>query len=340
MEHPHSDNSRDPNDFWPQDLHADLEFDLQSDSDFQAFLNTTSHSTSIKAHGTHTNPQTVASSLTANAGGQTKHRSDGYLSELVLDRNNIVLGNRVSSTTRDPTIRSDHEETYFLSALKMARALHMSPTVCLSFTGTRPSEPDNSGARSIDSVLMANREGLQLVSSILHSASSTSSQLQLLLTVICSKVVAWYRAIARNDFEPSPNLKHHEPIDDYSNPLKASNEELVERVLHQPIKFGAYSFDSALETKIRALVVFNELQYVEKLFTNLSQHVGGSGFEASASGAVNSKSIHDRGSKSSFGARPDEEICTREAARRRLNEFLCTQLEAVKAEVRAMLTPC
>ncbi|MCJ1401238.1 hypothetical protein MMC11_004450 [Xylographa trunciseda] len=333
MEHPHPGLSRDPNDFWPQDQNPDLKFDLQSDSDFSAFLDSISHSTSIDGHGTDASPQDIASSLTATPEEPVMHRSHAHLSDLVFDQTNGFRGNSVFSTPRDSTIRPGHEESYVLSALNMARALHVSPTVCLFSTGIRPTGAENSGARSIDSVLMANREALRQVSSILQNATSMSSQLQLLLTVICGKVAAWYRAIARNSFEPTASVKLYEPMDNPSQRVKASNEELVERVLHQPIKFGVYSFDSALETKIRAQVVLNELQHVEKLFAHLSRHVASSGLGASTPGAVSSKS------RSSFGARPDKGMCPGEAARRRLNEFLCTQLEAVKAEVKAMLTP-
>ncbi|KAI9689782.1 MAG: hypothetical protein M1822_009664 [Bathelium mastoideum] len=183
---------------------------------------------------------------------------------------------------------------------------------------------------------MANREALQLVSSILQNAPSTSSQLQLVLTVICSKVTAWYRAIARGSFESGASVRLYRPMNDSANPVKASSEELVERVQHQPMRFGAYSFDSSLETKVRALVVLNELQNVEKLFARFSRHVASSDFGASTSGVLSSKNIHERASRSSSGTRSDD---TGEAAWRSIHEFLCMQLEAVKAEVREMLTP-
>ena len=311
MDHLHSNDSRGLNSFWPQDLNTDFEFDLQSDP-FQNVLEIAPHFTGASGHGSDASSRNAAYSN--------------------------VLGNRTSSATRDSTVHPDYETTHILSALKMARALHASPTVCLSFAGARPSVSDLAEARSIDSVLMKNREALQLVSSILQNVTSTSSQLQLLLTVICSKVAAWYRAIARNSLERTTSVKLDQPINNPGNVLKASNEELVERVLHQPLKFGAYSFDSALETRIRAMVVLNELQYVEKLFTNLSRHMASSELGGLSSGVTNS-SMQGRADRSSFASGPDEGTVAGEAARRRMNEFLCTQLEAVKAEVRAMLTP-
>ncbi|KAF2229686.1 hypothetical protein EV356DRAFT_570915 [Viridothelium virens] len=316
MEGPHPGDPQDLNNYWAQHLTADLDFDLENDSDFQAFLESPSYSTSSPVQGRATRLQDFASSLTADTEELTTRGSNGHLSRLMFDQNNLIYGNRAPSTTRDSTIRQGHEESF------------------------GPSKPNDSGARSIDSVLMTNREALQLVSSILQNASSTSSQLQLLLTVICSKAAAWYRAIARNSLEPNASVRFYQAIHDPSRPSKASSEELVERVRHQPIKFGTYSFDSALETKIRVMVVLNELQNATKLFANLSEHVTNSGFATSisnaapASGPIDSGTDHNRAAGPSFGVGLEEGSCTEEATRRRLKEFLSMQLDAVKAEPR------
>ncbi|KAL9094173.1 MAG: hypothetical protein Q9165_003588 [Trypethelium subeluteriae] len=346
MEYPHPGYHQDPNTSWAQDLPAGLNFDLENDSDFQAFLDDTSHSAGIPVRGRATRLQDYASSLTTDPETLTTHGSDGHLPGLMFDHNNLLPGNRVSSTMRDSTTHQGHEASYTLLALKMVQALHVSPSVCLSFTSVGPSKADDSGERSIDSVLMANREALQLVSSILQHTTSTSSQLQLLLTVICSKAAAWYRAIARNSLETTGNIRFDQPVTDSDGPSIASNEELVERVRHQPIEFGEYSFDSAFETKIRVMTVLHELQNVEKLFANLSGHMADSGFAASAWKAasawapISSRTDGDRAARPSIGPRLEKDNCPGETVQRRLNEFLGMQLEAIKAEVRAMMTPC
>ena len=216
---------------------------------------------------------------------------------------------------------SNYTKACMVSALKILQELHMPPSMCLS-AGVGGSDSDCPQPRMTDFVLSTNRKIIRLIVDILECTCSLSSQVQLVLTIICDKLTAWYRAIIRDDYN------------DFNNPASVldiqkttSSESHVERVLHQPISIGDYSFDAPLENKIRAQMIFGELQHVESLITSLSKRVEESNFEklANAVTAANESSRLTCNSKLA------------ETIQRNQKSFLQERLQAAKTEVNVIL---
>ncbi|KAL1971166.1 hypothetical protein VTN77DRAFT_117 [Rasamsonia byssochlamydoides] len=160
------------------------------------------------------------------------------------------------SSINDVGSCSNHARTCMIAAVRLLQALHIPPPECLSACDesalSHLRQP-----RMTDSVLATNRDVILLVSGILICSCSTSFAVQLVLTTICSKLMAWYRAMVNND---------------------RAGDEHTEQVLHQPIAVGGYFFDVALESKIRPQVVFSELQHLELLVHSLSRRIEEAGF--------------------------------------------------------------
>ncbi|MCJ1246517.1 hypothetical protein MMC30_003725 [Trapelia coarctata] len=217
---------------------------------------------------------------------------------------------------------TDNGRTCIVSALKILQALHIPPPACL-WACDETSMPSPRQPRMIDSVLSTNRDVVLSISEMLKCSCSSSSQLQLVLTIICGKLMAWYRAMTRNDYHnSSPTVRsivNNNIID----------EEQTERVLHQPITVGEYSFDVALESKIRAQVVFSELQHLEALVENLSSRSQEAKFgDLCTAAAARSGSASTTGS----GSMTPDETGLGEGIHRSLSVFLHKQLQATKAE--------
>lgn len=241
----------------------------------------------------------------------------------------------LSSMTSQGTSRSikSHSEqmpTCMISALDILQALHVPPTVCL-YESDGNSMPNCRQPRRIDLVLSSNRDTILLVSRMLKCACSMSSQLQLLLTIVCGKLITWYRATLRNDLNSGGNPSTVRSIANG----RTEDEEHTERVLCQPITVGDYSLDLTLESKIRAQIVSSELQQVESLVENLVRRFQDANFENlhSASGVRN-------GSISAAGPSlltPDDTGLAK-AIHQNLSILLHNQLQITKAEAASILS--
>ena len=226
---------------------------------------------------------------------------------------------------------SDNGRTCMISALKVLQALHIPPSACLSACD-EISMPSPRQPRMTDSVLSSNRDAIRLVSDILKCSCSLTSHVQLVLTTICSKLIAWYRAMIRNDYGGRDNS---------SSMLRSTinndtdDEDHVERVLHQPITVGEHSFDVALESKIRAQVVFCELQHMDFLVESLSRRIQEATFGnlGTAAAARNGRVLATHS-----GPLAMDEIGLAEAVHRRLITFLHKQLQIAKAETNPILS--
>lgn len=220
-----------------------------------------------------------------------------------------------------------HKRSCMVNALKILRALHISPSVCLS-TGATASDTSSSRPRMTDCVLSANREAARWILDILECACSSSPQVQLVITVICSKIIAWCRAVVRNGFEESSVMQSTR---DKHN---VNHGDQTERVSHQPITVGEYSIDVTLEYRIRAQVVFNELQHVEALTQTLSRRVKetkfGEDWNIPAAQSGKGRASSSRSAPSDWGGNG-------EAVHGSLTVSLCKQLQAGKEEVTALM---
>jgi len=221
---------------------------------------------------------------------------------------------------------SNHTRTCMVSALKILQALHLPPSVCFS-VGAETDDSSSPQPRMTDAVLSTNREAVRLVSDMLECPCSLSSQVQLVLTIICGKLTAWYRAMVQNgydSFDDSSSMV-------WSDIANNNHGDQTERVLHQPITVGGYSFDVTLEPKIRAQVVFSELQHVEVLIRTLSRRV-----EETKFGNTTAARTGSGLAASSTTGKPDE-TGRAETIYRSLSSFLHKQLQVVKAEISLIL---
>jgi hypothetical protein len=209
---------------------------------------------------------------------------------------------------------SPTSRTCMFSALKVLQELHTRPSMCLS-AGAEQNDSTSLQAKMTDSVLSINREAGQILSAILKCSCSSSSQLQLLLTIACGKIIAWYRAMLHNNFDQFQSSSEAPWSLSHTNASSPS-----ERVLHQPISLGEYSFDSVLENKIRAQIVFSELQHVDNLIESLLQRVAGTKF----------------GNEVTARARPGDARHA-ESIHQNLTTFLHQQSQTVKNELSIIL---
>ena len=220
-----------------------------------------------------------------------------------------------------------HKRSCMVNALKILRALHISPSVCLS-AGATTSDTSSSRPRMTDCVLSANREAARWILDILECACSSSPQVQLVLAVICSKIITWCLAVVRNGFEDPSVMRS--AFDKHN----VSHGDQTERVSHQPITVGEYSIDGTLEYKIRAQVVFHELQHVEALTKTLSRRVKetefGEDWKHPAAQSGKGRASSSRSAQSDWAANG-------EAVHGNLTLFLCKQLQAGKEEVAALM---
>lgn len=226
---------------------------------------------------------------------------------------------------------SDNGRTCMVSALKVLQALHIPPSECLCACD-EISVPSPRQPRMTDSVLSSNRDAVRLVSDILKCSCSLTSQVQLVLTAICSKLIAWYRAMIRNDYDGRDNSSSmlRSTINNDTN-----DEDRTERVLHQPITVGKHSFDVALESKIRAQVVFCELQHLDSLVDSLSTRIQEATFENFGTAAA---ARNGRVSAAHSGPLAMDETRLAEVVHRSLITFLYKQLQIAKSETNLILS--
>ncbi|MCJ1366943.1 hypothetical protein MMC16_006074 [Acarospora aff. strigata] len=295
-----------------------FEWDLSSDSDFDALC--------------------VALTPSAFLTCMPKDPSDAALQQdtpaLAQDTDGFSAGTGDNTSKRMDSC-SDNTRTCMISALNILQALHIPPSACLCACD-EPSTPSPRQPRMLDSVLSTNRDVVRLVSNMLKCTCSLSSQVQLVLTIICGKLMAWYRAMIRDDHggcDDNNNNNHLSPIVRSSvvnNNNMINDEDHTERVLHQPITVGDYSFDGALESKIRAQVVSSELQHLEALVEKLSGRIQDAKFGNLYTAAA---------TRSGSAATAENETGLAEAIHRSLIAFLRKQLQAAKAATTPMPSP-
>lgn len=228
---------------------------------------------------------------------------------------------------------SESRRTCMTSALRILQTLHISPSACLSLVGGTSTSSASRQPRKIDSVLSTNREVVRLMAEMLKCSCISSSQFQLVLSSICAKLIAWYRAIIRNTPANDPGVYTDAEGRTAAHPDGASNAATGvtdERVLHQPFTVGKYSFDACLETKIRAQVVCSELQQLETFVAN---------FLGRIQREVSSPAVLGQNSgKRSQGSSSIDSPGLSSGVHARLTGFLYKQLRDAKAECTAIAT--
>ena len=214
-------------------------------------------------------------------------------------------------------------------AIGILRALHIPSSTCLKtrheFPSSKASHP-----RMIDSVLSANREAVQLISDILKCTCSSSSQLQLVLAVILHKIIIWYRATIRSNVSENESDSSSQSAAAQSL-SKNTYGSHAERVSHLPMKLGEYTFDAALECKIRGQIIQNELQHLRFLVDKLPSCVQEPNAQDHTSLGSPCQSSKSCSTVSSGTSTPSEKTRLAGNFRRKFYEFLRGQLESAKA---------
>jgi hypothetical protein len=175
-------------------------------------------------------------------------------------------------STPPPTVTvsclAEQRPSCIITATQSLRSLHIRQNSCLSRQSglsdsvshdtSEPEQPRLSG-----SVLKCNKDAGMSVCRMLQCVCALRPQNQLMLVIICSKLIAWYRAMIRTCFVDRHGLKS--PLDE---------DISLEKVVHQSVTIGDHSVDDqALGLTIQAQVTLGELQHMERLVETLSARI-------------------------------------------------------------------
>ena len=218
----------------------------------------------------------VTSAIDAAATDGSSYRDGDVATDLLSPEVLNSLGSaRTQGLFKGTETRPESGGSCMLSALGILKRLHVPATACLcSFDQVSMSSASRQ-PRNTDFVLSTNRHIVQRVAELLKCSCAFSGQVQLLLAVICGKLIAWYRAVIHNfpDREPGANTTSSRSVFTNSSSSSATGDGTHERVIHQPFAVGNHLFDTGLERKIRAQVVFSELQQLETVVAELSARI-------------------------------------------------------------------
>ena len=150
-------------------------------------------------------------------------------------------------------------------AINILQGLHATPSTCSLAFGT-PVDTSNSPAPAIDHVITTNRSVIESLNPLFTCPCSLNAQVTLILTLIGSKIIAWYRAILKNDENSNAT----------SSSGSCDSDEVIvgaESVSDCPITVGRYNLEGADKGKMRAQLVLSELRHVSGLVEQLTEHL-------------------------------------------------------------------
>ncbi|CAG7961821.1 unnamed protein product [Penicillium olsonii] len=203
-----------------------------------------------------------------------------------------------------------------ITATESLRSLHVQQNACQSRQSNvshnnhdhGPEQPRMSG-----SVLKCNKDAGMSVCRMLQCTCSLRPQNQLMIAIICSKLIAWYRAMIQTCFKNQQGLN------------ETQEDTSLEKVIHQPVTIGDHSVDDqGLGLTIQAQVTLRELHHMQRLVETLSTRMQGTATPAPISG-----SIPKAGTRPQFSKIP-------EAAHGQLLAHLMRQVHAAKADLLAV----
>ena len=166
-------------------------------------------------------------------------------------------------------------QSCLFSALEILQTLHIPHTACLCSTNETSRLVAKRQPRKTGSVLATNRTAIRRMSEILQCSCMSFSRVQLVFVIICDRLIAWYRAVLRNfpdDGQDACTNADARASDD-DNTLDAVTGMASERVLHERFAVGEYSFDTRLESKIRAQLIASELQQLQSVVAKLEDRL-------------------------------------------------------------------
>lgn len=219
---------------------------------------------------------------------------------------NIALNPPLEST--EPSCLSQNLPSCLSIATKGLRTLHVRQTSCLSRGSQDATNTDP--PRMSGSVLKETKDVGMSVCRMMQCACILRPQNQLLIATICSRLVAWYRAMIHAEFPHMPGME---------NTMAGP-----ERVAHQAVTIGDHTVDNpSLGLNIQAQVMLNELGHLQRLVNTLLVRIQQTGELHFMGGSLDS---------SKPGRLPD-------LARDRLVEHLLKEVQGTKDYLSAVLNP-
>lgn len=224
-----------------------------------------------------TSANSSADSMFARDSETSLSRASSVLSNLSCTRllPGTISNPRQSLSNEMETACRNSGGSCLASAVETLQALHIPPLACLYSTNEDETLADKRRPRRTDSVLATNRNAIRRLSGFLQCSCLSFSQVQLVLVIICSKLIAWYRAVLHDlpgeCSDPSTSAGVNDI--DGSSETGAAGRRTDERVQHQRFAVGDYSLDIGLESKIRAQVIASEIKQLEAVIENLSNRL-------------------------------------------------------------------
>ncbi|OGE51790.1 hypothetical protein PENARI_c012G02221 [Penicillium arizonense] len=153
-----------------------------------------------------------------------------------------------------------------ITATQSLRSLHIPQINCLSRQNGSHSQNEHNSPRMSGSVLKCNKDAEMAVCSMLQCGCALRPQNQLVLAIICSRLISWYRAMIRTCFlNRRSQPEENQPSENFASP---------EKVVQQPVTIGDHSVDDqALGWTIQAQVTLGELRHMQRLVETLSVRI-------------------------------------------------------------------
>lgn len=200
-----------------------------------------------------------------------------WISEMTTPESTGQCANDMSAPI-EPALQQPQAPLYGHSCLRTTKTLQQSVLMMTSRSETTPSDhsvPPHTPPTTDQAMLMCSTTSKQLME-ILQCRCDADAYLPFLISVIISKVLATYGAIAKVDdstpFNFGSNLKE-----------KKEREQQQDAFVAVPLRLGAYDLDGELEGAMRAQLVLHELSKFECVVKLFSERYGlGGGDEKSS----------------------------------------------------------
>lgn len=172
---------------------------------------------------------------------------------------------------------SHNRQNCLSSALEVLRTLHVPPSACISSAGDFTTTNNQRQPRNTGAVFDANRNAVRQLSDILQCSCISATPLQLTLITICDKIIAWYRAVLQSFAGHCKETTAKRSKQELGHDHKPSTSSSVacERVVHQSFSVGNFAFDGNLESKICEQVIVSELEQLQNVVADLTNHLQG-----------------------------------------------------------------
>ncbi|KAH6673161.1 hypothetical protein B0J14DRAFT_65395 [Halenospora varia] len=247
---------------------------------------------------------------------------DTSFSVLHQDDSRISSSSTTPTLTPDSTRRNSSVASYDIDlppvahdcmtvAVGILQALHVAPGSCDVLANQRGKHLQKA-IPTIDHALATNKETIDSLERVIECSCSLNPELYLILTLVASKLIAWYGAVARCDHQLNTGLL------DNNMPNMAP-----ERVRYLPITLGMYHLAGESEEKMRAQLVLRELNRAVGLVGRLAQRF------------CHSNSLDGFGDMSKDGAR-DAQSATRTMGAE-LEAFLLFRMRSITTQAMKVL---